>query len=393
MKETKIDKRALIGIGTLILILIILVLIITIVKHQGSSDKSNKKEKATTTEVAETTTEKEKTAEELIEEYVARFDRKAGKDTKAPLILSGATTNVELGASKIPDPGLAIDDYDKEITFTYEGTYDLNKIGTYKVVRIATDDAGNAARQDVTLNVVAKLPEDPEPTRMATLTIEDAIKKYKTSDDISVGIDVSRWQGDINWEKVKASGVSFVIMRLGIQDGVKGEYYVDRNFVTYFKGAQAAGLKVGVYLYTYATCKDDGVKDAIFVYNTLKENDFTPDLPIAFDWESFGSISSFKTSIKDLNDALLVFQGILETAGYQTCLYNSKFYLSNGIWENPDDNNVWLAQYNDKVTYEGKYFMWQCSNTGSVPGISGDVDIDIMYSAPKDKTITADEKK
>lgn len=392
MKKTKIDRRAVFGLGLLVFILLILIIAITIAKHTGSSskkaDESDKKNKVTTTEKAEATTEKEMTVDEMIEAYIANFNRKAGKDTTPPLILSGANTNAKLGSSKIPDPGLAIDDYDREITFTYEGNYDLNKVGTYKVVRIATDDAGNKTKQDVTLNVMAELPREPEPTRMATLKIEDAIKKYKTSDDISVGIDVSRWQGDIDWAKVKGAGISFVMMRLGIQDGVHGEYYVDRNFVQYFKDAQAAGLKVGVYLYTYATCKDDGVKDAMFVYKTLKENNFTPDLPIAFDWESFGSVSSFKTSLKDMNDALQVFQGILEIAGYQTCLYNSKFYLASGIWENPDDNNIWLAQYNDKVTYEGKYFMWQCSNTGSVPGIKGDVDIDFMYSAPKDKTVS-----
>lgn len=382
------NNRGLLGLGFLVLIFLILVIVIVLAKHFSSSNTASKGDnKAETDATTEAITEEAvTTVDDAIAAYIEGFNREVTEDTTPPLILSGATTNVQLGASSIPNPGLAIDDTDREITFTYEGYYDLNQIGTYKVVRIGTDDAGNQTRQDVRLNVLAELPKEEEVQRMPTLKIADAIAKYKTSDEISIGIDVSRWQGDIDWQKVKDSGVTFVMMRLGIKDGVKGDYSVDRNFVQYFKDAQAAGLRVGVYIYTYATCMEDGVKDAMFVYNTLKENDFTPDLPIAFDWESFGSISTYMTSLNDLNDALQVFQGILEIAGYKTCLYNSKFYLASGIWENPDENNIWLAQYNTEVTYTGKYFMWQCSNTGSVPGIYGDVDIDIMYSEPLDKT-------
>lgn len=381
MRGKRIDTRTIIGIALLVFVVVGLIVFNVAAKKYGLFKKDDKNALVT-----KTTVNKELTVDEQIEEYIKNFGERDGKDVTAPLILSGANTTVKVGAERVPDPGIAIDDYDTSIEFTYEGEYDLSKEGTYEIVRIATDDAGNSTRQNVTLRVVAELPEIEEPKRMATLKISDAIKKYKTNDEIEVGIDVSRWQGDINWDKVKSAGVSFVFIRLGVQDGLKGEYYVDRNFVKYFKGAQEAGLKVGVYFYTYAISKEDGANDAKFVYETLKENNFKPDLPIAFDWESFGSITFFRTSLNDLNDALHMFQGVLETAGYSTCLYNSKYYLSSGVWEDPDNNNLWLAQYSSEPTYEGKYFVWQCSNTGSVPGIVGDVDIDIMYSSPKEKT-------
>ena len=301
-----------------------------------------------------------------------------GEDTTPPLMLVTNSMTLKVGTERIPNPSICLDDRDREVTITYEGTYDLNTVGSYNLTRIATDSAGNSTRNNFTLKVVEEVPK-VEDVKLAPLPLADAIARYKTSDNIDVGIDVSRWQGDIDWAKVKEAGVSFVYMRLGIQEKFRGERYLDRNFVQYFKDAKAAGLEVGVYFYTCATCKEDALEDVKFIYNVLTENNYKPDLPIAFDWESWAGVTDAKLSLKDLWEAYDIYEGAFKAVGFETCLYQSKNYLVNGCWNIKDTTNIWLAQYYKEPTYDGDFFMWQCSNTGVVPGIQGDCDIDIRY--------------
>ncbi len=379
----KIDRRAVIGIGLLIIVLIAIIVAIIIGKH--SYKPSKKAEKTTKAEAtSEVTTEEPK--ELTIEEKMAKFEKEylenrgdKGEDKTPPVLVATDYSTAEKGATQIPGPTFAVDDRDKSVTLTYEGEYDLNKLGDYPLVRVATDSSGNVTKKAFTLRVVEKKEKKEETVvKMDPYPLANAISKWKT-DKTQIGIDVSKWQGDINWEKVKAGGVEFVMMRLGVQDGFRGERYVDRKFIQNFKGAQAAGLPVGVYFYSCATCAEDGAEDAKFVHKTLTENGFVPDLPIAFDWEEWGNITIAKMSLGDLNDSFKMFSGVLQAAGYKTCLYQSKSYLANGFWYDQDKYDIWLAQYYKEPTYEGKFFMWQFSATGVVPGIAGDCDLDLMY--------------
>ena len=302
-----------------------------------------------------------------------------GEDTTPPLMLVTNSMTLKVGTERIPNPSICLDDRDREVTITYEGTYDLNTVGSYNLTRIATDSAGNSTRNNFTLKVVEEVPK-VEDVKLAPLPLADAIARYKTSDNIDVGIDVSRWQGDIDWAKVKEAGVSFVYMRLGIQEKFRGERYLDRNFVQYFKDAKAAGLEVGVYFYTCATCKEDALEDVKFIYSVLDENNYKPDLPIAFDWEEFTNFQKYGMSIKDINDVYAAFADEVRKKGYTPMLYSSKNFLGN-IWSERSKSlaPVWLAHFVDSTDYSGSYAVWQASSCGHIPVINGDVDMDIQY--------------
>ena len=166
------------------------------------------------------------------------------------------------------------------------------------------------------------------------------------------------------------------MMRIGVQTARNGEIGVDSYFLENIKKAKEAGLEVGVYLYTKAGNIEEVRKHALWVINTLNKE--TLDLPVAFDWENFGSWNSFRISFYEVNEMVNTFIETLNVHGYEGMLYSSKNYLEK-IWENKKDYPVWLAHYTSQTNYEGKYIMWQMCNTGRIDGINGDVDIDILY--------------
>ncbi len=187
------------------------------------------------------------------------------------------------------------------------------------------------------------------------------------------GIDVSKWQGEINWEKVKNDGIKFAILRIGYG---KYENQKDEYFEKNYKEARNAGIFVGVYLYSYAKTIDDAKMEAA---NTLMWlNNRKLDLPVYFDIEDK---SQSKLGKKLLNDICKAFCNKIEEAGYWAGIYTSKNWATNII----DGANLgkrytyWIAQYNQKCTYTGPYDIWQYSSTGKVNGINGNCDMNYMY--------------
>lgn len=296
-----------------------------------------------------------------------------------PIFVTASTVTVKVGSEKIPDPMICIDDKDRNIVSTVEGNYDLNTVGTYSLTRVATDSDGNTTRFPFTLKVVAEVPDTSSTTPAAKLNFSDAVAKYKNS-NTAIGIDVSKWQGEIDWKKVKNAGCEFVFIRIGVQNGFGGESKEDTYFADNFKGAKAAGLKVGVYYYTYATDEKEAKDQAKFVLKTLSDYSFKPDLPIVYDWESWNKLGSLGMSINDLNNCAKSFLDTVEKAGYDGMLYSSKYYLEKTLWRlDTSKYPVWLAHYVSQTSYAGPYSVWQCSCTGKIPGINGDVDINVMY--------------
>ena len=299
---------------------------------------------------------------------------------EGPIFVTSSTVTVKVGSEKIPEPMICIDDNDKKVVPTVEGYYDLNTVGNYNLTRVAKDSDGHVTRFPFVLNVVSEISATSSSTQTTSkLSFSDALSMYKKS-DTAVGIDVSKWQGDIDWEKVKNAGCEFVFIRLGVQNGFGGESKLDTYFVDNFKGAQAAGLKVGIYYYTYATDKSEAASQAKFVLKTLSENSFKPDLPIVYDWESWNKLGSLGMSINDLNDCAEAFLSTVEKAGYDGMLYSSKYYLEKTLWRlDTSKYPVWLAHYVTQTSYDGSYSIWQCSCTGRISGINADVDINVMY--------------
>ena len=295
-------------------------------------------------------------------------------DVTPPVIWLGGTYSVKVGYSKkLEDVIMCGDDYDDTPNCYIEGVYDLNKVGKYPLTYNAIDNSGNATSKDFTLNVYKNSSGSSSSSKK--VYFNDVIKKYKT-DKTKIGIDVSKWQGTIDYNKVKDAGVEFVFIKLGGSNGIDGDYYLDPKFKENIEGFTSVGIPVGVYFYTYANSIEKAREDALWVVDQLK--DYKIDLPIAYDWENWSSYNKFKMSFNTLTRSAEIFIETVNKHGYQGLLYSSKSYLEQ-IWLK-GNYRVWLAHYTDKTNYQGDYDYWQMTSSGVVDGITENtVDIDIMY--------------
>ena len=295
--------------------------------------------------------------------------------TKPIILLSSSITAYKGKDINLVNSGICADNYDKKPNCYVEGEYDINKVGKYDLKYVAVDSNNNKNEKKFTLNVKEKkkttTSNNSHPKKK--YLIEDLIKEHK-NDNTMIGIDVSSWQSDIDFKKVKDSGVEFVIIRIGFGHK-KGEIIYDNRFSEYLKSAKENGLRVGLYFYSYAKNVKESSEQAKWIIEVL--NGESLDLPIAFDWEIFGGFNNYNLSLTDLNLIGEAFIKKLNSAGYEGMLYSSKYYLEN-MW-NLNEYKTWLAHYIDKTNYKGEYYIWQLSNTGKVNGIKGDVDLDILY--------------
>lgn len=306
-------------------------------------------------------------------------------DNVAPIYLSAPSSKyILVNDDTNPCDSINIaDNYTKVPTCEVVGNYDITKVGTYNVKFVIKDEADNKNERKLTINVVNKIPSSPSNPSPSTpnpgVKFSWVYNTFKT-DKTEIGLDVSRWQGDIDFEKVKNAGATFVMMRMGVSNKPEEELAMDRKYKQNIKNAKAAGLKVGVYIYTTAINDEMAKSLADFAINTLDGE--TLDFPIVFDWENWSKFRTYGISIHDLNKTFLTFANELEKRGYQTMLYGSKHYLEI-MWEDSikEKYPVWLAHYtNSQTSYEGKYMMWQQCSDGHIDGIDGEVDIDILYN-------------
>lgn len=207
-------------------------------------------------------------------------------------------------------------------------------------------------------------------------TVNDA-KQYETS-GTSVGIDVSKWQGNINWTKVKQSGVEFAMIRVGYRGSSTGKIVMDPYFTKNVQGALANNIHVGIYFFSMARTEAEAIEEADWVINAIKRYHVT--YPVAFDLESFGQDRLAGVSNEQLNKNAVAFLNRIQSAGYTPMHYGSKSKFG-AIWNMNILNKykIWLAHYTDKTNYAGKYNMWQYTSKGQVPGINGNVDLNIAY--------------
>lgn len=310
------------------------------------------------------------------------------RDNESPFVLSATSSKTVVKGSEY-NPCEAtnfIDNYDRNPKCRIEGEYDLSKVGSYSVQYIFSDEANNETTRNLTIKVIEQEKKKPTTTTKApttttiepstpTYNIQEYINKYKF-DDTMIGIDVSRWQGDIDYEQVKASGVEFVIMRMGVQSGSKKDLEMDSFYEKNIENAKKAGLKVGVYLFSVALNQDKAREHAKWVVKNL--NGLELDFPIAYDWENWQYIREYNVSIHDLNMNFEAFADELKKNNYDVMLYSSKYYL-NHIWNNRKDYPVWQAHYASETEMDKNGIMWQLTDKGRVPGIKGNVDLDIYY--------------
>ena len=181
------------------------------------------------------------------------------------------------------------------------------------------------------------------------------------------GIDVSRWQGDINWGQVAADDVSFVML------GTRSKGAVDPYFHRNIQQASAAGVKVGVYIYSLAMTPEMAVEEANFVLNLI--HDYPVSYPVAFDMEDSTQGTLSKDELAAIANA---FCGRISEAGYYPVIYANDNWLANKLDMSKMNYPVWVARYSAKPAYQNPV-MWQATSTGAVNGISGNVDIDFQF--------------
>lgn len=196
------------------------------------------------------------------------------------------------------------------------------------------------------------------------------------------GIDVSVYQGDIDWEAVAQSGVEFAIIRLGYRGYSQGAIQLDRNFEQNMRGALEAGLDVGVYFFSQATTVLEAEEEADFVLENLRG--YPISFPVVFDWE-FVTADQARTHEMEgeaLTDCALAFCELVATAGYTPMVYFNQdigyFYYQ---LDELDQYPFWLAEYDSKPDFFYDFEIWQYTHTGTVPGIQGSVDLNLAFES------------
>ena len=233
---------------------------------------------------------------------------------------------------------------------------------------IKTEEEIDAEAEDT---AVAEAVEDSDKTEIKKL--------QNTSGSTHVGIDVSKWNGDIDWDKVRRAGVEFAIIRAGYRGSVTGSLVEDPRFVANMKGAAASGVSVGVYFFTQAVNEVEAVEEASAVLRLVRE--YQLDYPIFIDTEGAGG--NGRADGLDVETRTLVCEAFcrtIENAGYRSGVYGSRNWYNTKLYtERLEDYCIWLAEYRSVPIYQGYYQMWQYTSKGKIDGIEGDVDMDISY--------------
>ncbi|MGN1411149.1 MAG: glycoside hydrolase family 25 protein [Oscillospiraceae bacterium] len=200
---------------------------------------------------------------------------------------------------------------------------------------------------------------------------------YKPVEDIKYfGIDVSSYQGEIDWKKVKEQGVDFVILRAGVHSSIDGQLHKDTYFEEYYSECKKYGIPVGCYWFTRARSTSEAVEEADFFLDIIKDKQF--EYPVCFDIESE---SLLNLSNSTLTDITIAFCDHVEKAGYYVSIYTNPNWIDYHLLKTELTlYDKWLAHWTDIPQYGSEFGgLWQASESGTCWGVNGDCDIDYSY--------------
>ena len=198
-------------------------------------------------------------------------------------------------------------------------------------------------------------------------------------EELRYGIDVSSWQGAINWSKVAASGIQFAFIRGAFRYTLSGELMKDGRFDAYIAGAKAAGLQVGVYVFSQALSVEEAIEEADFLLELVKGYEIELPLVIDYEFTPSGRLWTTELSREERTAACLAFCQHVEEAGYTGMVYANPSML-NGYLNASELPHLWLAHYIDETGYSGApYEYWQFTSEGGVDGIGTAVDLDFGF--------------
>ncbi len=237
------------------------------------------------------------------------------------------------------------------------------------------DDSNKGSSEQLDIEEVIEQEKEKEEEKEEAGEYENVSRSY--------GIDVSKWQYSIDWSKVAASGVEFAIIRVGYRGNKTGDIVMDPYFERNIKGALANNIKVGVYFYSQAIDEEEAKQEAAWVVNVIQKYQIT--YPVVYDCEGLG-----QNRIKDVGKTqrsknAAAFLDYIRSSGYTPMMYASKYgYTKNWDLSYIKNSKIWLAHYTSgglstPSDYSGTYHMWQYTSKGRVPGIKGDVDLNVAY--------------
>lgn len=232
-----------------------------------------------------------------------------------------------------------------------------------------TEDDIDPEKEDKAVNGAA---EDADGTENMELQFDNGSAK--------LGIDVSKWNQEIDWAAVKEAGIEFAIIRCGYRGASTGALVIDPRYKENIEGAIEAGIPVGVYFFTQARDEVEAVEEASMVIRLIE--DYDVDYPVFLDSESAGGRG--RADGLDSDERTRAHRAFLQTiqaAGYETGIYASRNWLKDRIdMTRLSDYRIWLAEYADAPTYDEYYYhMWQYTSKGTVDGISTNVDLNLCY--------------
>lgn len=192
-------------------------------------------------------------------------------------------------------------------------------------------------------------------------------------------VDVSSFQGDIDWEKVAARGVEYAMIRCAFRGYESGKIVEDKKFAENMEGAINAGIKVGVYFFTQAMNQNEAYEEADYALELIK--DYKVTLPVAIDVEDVsGRARTDSLSIRETTDNCVYFMERVKEAGYSTMIYsNSKFFIKKLDVSKLEGYDKWYAFYNDSIYFPYEIAAWQYTSSGYIDGIGAGVDLNITF--------------
>ena len=370
-----------IAIGATIITGIALVTVSSIALISVLTSNPEETTQAPSATIIQTTTEEETTLPPTTETTVV--ETTTPEPTTEETTTPETTTVVE---TTTPPPTIAVEDLNigsKE----EEATAETTKKVQHEFYEEETEETTTAKKEPSTEKGTEATTEPPT---------EAPVSEYAC---VVKGIDVSKWNSQgkknpIDWVKVKASGVKFVIIRAGYRGQTSAKMYADPYFEEHIEGALAAGLQVGVYFYSQAITEQEALEEASFLLSIIKDYKLT--YPVCFDWEpvSGSRAGEAKLSKTAASAVARKFLSTIEGYGYEAMLYSYHSAINTYFnTELVNDYKVWMARYLNMYKENGReyavgdklpdakypYQMWQYTDTGTVPGIEGWVDMNVSF--------------
>ena len=194
------------------------------------------------------------------------------------------------------------------------------------------------------------------------------------------GIDVSAHQQEVDWASVKASGVEYAMIRIGYRGYESGKLVLDPYAEANLVGAAEAGIETGVYFFSQALSVEEAQEEAEFVLDAIQ--DYEISMPVVYDWENVHDANARTNGMdaRTLTDCALTFLKCIGEAGYTPMIYFNSYQSQNLLYlEELKDYDFWLAMYTSRMDFPYRVKMWQYTDQGRVPGISGNADINIYF--------------